>query len=127
MGEIFALFKSNPKETVGAIFGFWLVSKIIASIIPNSKVDDIVARLGAWQELPYRTAGKTARAAFLKWLPAKYANRAEQGIIGTLCTLAAKSLYEMARGPLWFLLEFAGPENASKELKAKLKIKDGDQ
>lgn len=119
VGEIMGTFMSADNMKMGAIAVCALVVlEILSRKIPNDLIYEYVSKWGILIDGALKIAALCVSAFLLRWLPKKIAERAEEGIISTLCVFIAAFLKPVAEAPKKFV-EYLTADNKNIQKQRK--------
>lgn len=99
--QIYTLIKEfatlqNGAILIGVFFGIELFGRFIS----NEKIESAIKWLGQSLEPFEKVVGVGISVFLMKWLPRKIAEKAEEGVFGTLFTIFGSMLERIAKIPL---------------------------
>lgn len=119
--DLWAIVRENPLESIGVVLGTWVAIKVFAKFCSNERIAIWIDKLQTVVRPASIAAGVSLSFLLLKWLPRKWAEKAEQGIIGTALIAVHRALTVLSKAPLWMLQGLVKDNaNASDFLAAEL-------
>ena len=117
--QILSVFKSADNLKMGAIaVGAMVVLEIISRKIPNKIIYEYVQKWGIVLDGILKPAAWSLSKFLLRWLPKSVAQKAEEGLISTLCEILAAFLKPIAEAPHKFV-EYLTADNEKEQRKRK--------